>query len=131
MELSIPEVDVIEPNTVPLDTFVVQSFQFLGNTQFTDAELTALVENYTGQILSYLDLIEVNQVITQFYVEQGYITSGAVIRSDQLTNGIAIVQIVEGQVDEIVVTGTERLRPSYVRSLPASFANVSLEFGQN
>nr|WP_275415711.1 POTRA domain-containing protein [Leptolyngbya sp. CCY15150] len=114
-----------------MDTFVAQSFQFLGNTQFTDAELTALVENYTGQILSYLDLIEVNQVITQFYVEQGYITSGAVIRSDQLTNGIAIVQIVEGQVDEIVVTGTERLRPSYVRSLPASFANVSLEFGQN
>lgn len=116
VDLNIPEIDVIEPDAVPSDTFVVQSFQFLGNTQFTDAELAALLENYTGQVLSYLDLIEVTQAITRFYVEQGYITSSAVIRSDRLADGIAVVQVVEGQVDEIVVTGTERLRPSYVRS---------------
>jgi hemolysin activation/secretion protein len=116
IDLEIPTVDDRLTEPLPADTFFIQRFEFLGNTRFSDADFEPLVAPYVGRSLDLVDLTQISQIITRFYVDQGYITTGAVIRSEALPQGIAIVQIVEGRVDDIVVTGTERLRPGYVRS---------------
>jgi hemolysin activation/secretion protein len=64
----------------------------------------------------FAELLQVRSAITQRYVDQGYVTSGAFIPSGQLIEGgVVTIQVVEGKLAEIQVKGNKRLRTSYVR----------------
>jgi hemolysin activation/secretion protein len=57
--------------------------------------------------------------ITQLYVKNGYISSGAYIPGNQsfdAQGGTVEIKVVEGRVEDIVVTGTKRLDPNYIKS---------------
>ncbi|MEO1352960.1 MAG: ShlB/FhaC/HecB family hemolysin secretion/activation protein [Cyanobacteria bacterium J06635_15] len=120
-----PELDIPEPPTTPEFTPIersvyVSEFRFLGNTVFSDAELTAIAEPYTNRNVSFAELLELRSQITNLYVERGYTTSGAFIPIEENQNldvdaaSIAI-QILEGQVEELQVLGDSRLE-TYVRA---------------
>lgn len=49
------------------------------------------------------------------YVDQGYVTSGVIIPPQTIKGGVVVIQVVEGTLEKIHVTGTRRLNPSYVR----------------
>ena len=53
--------------------------------------------------------------MTVAYVERGYITSGAVLPDQRVSDGLVLFRIVEGAVTRIDVTGTKALDPDYVR----------------
>ncbi|WP_187329449.1 ShlB/FhaC/HecB family hemolysin secretion/activation protein [Halomicronema hongdechloris] len=79
-----------------------------------------LLENET-QTVNLPQLINVANGITQLYVDQGYITSQAIPPNrdnfpDVSENGIVYLQVIEGQLGEINIQGTEHLQESYVRS---------------
>lgn len=54
--------------------------------------------------------------ITQLYVDKGYITSGAFIPTQKLQEGVIEIRVVEGELEDIKISGTRRLNPDYVRS---------------
>ena len=55
--------------------------------------------------------------LSNLYLNNGYITSGAFIPNNQdLDDGIVTIQVVEGDVSEIAIKGLNRLRSGYVRS---------------
>jgi len=54
--------------------------------------------------------------VAQLYIDQGYITSGALIPPQTFRGGVVRIQVVEGRVEVIGVTGTRRLSRRYVRS---------------
>ncbi len=60
--------------------------------------------------------MQVRTAITQAYVDRGYITSGAFIPPQTLTEGVVKIEVIEGSVEEINITGNRRLRPVYIRS---------------
>jgi len=68
--------------------------------------------------LSFEQLLRARAAITQLYLNCGYITSGAILPpqtpADQ--NNIVTIQVVEGSLELINVTGTDQLNSSYVRS---------------
>jgi len=68
--------------------------------------------------LTFEQLLRARAAITQLYLNCGYITSGAILPpqtpADQ--NNIVTLQVVEGSLELINVTGTDRLNSSYVRS---------------
>jgi hemolysin activation/secretion protein len=54
--------------------------------------------------------------ITQLYIEQGYLTSNAILPAQRLDQGIVQIEVLEGTLDSISVDGLKRLNESYVTS---------------
>jgi hemolysin activation/secretion protein len=103
------------PSNVP-GTFTVERFEFEGNTAFSDEQLAEVTKQFTGRALTFAELLQARSAVTDLYVRNGYITSGAFIPPQTLTGGAIKIQVVEGRVEEIQVTGTGRLNRNYVRS---------------
>jgi len=102
-----------------LGTIKVDRFEFEGNTAFSDRELAEVTQQFAGREITFAELIAAEAAVTQKYVAAGYINSGAVIPANQSfprEGGVVKIRIVEGGLDEIVITGNRRLNSNYVRS---------------
>lgn len=98
-------------------TVTVQAFTFEGNTVFTDEELAAVIPpDLIGEPITVTELFDARSAVTQAYLDAGYATSGAFIPPQQITEGVVVVQVVEGELVEIQVDGNERLNDSYIAS---------------
>ncbi|AFZ25760.1 hemolysin activation/secretion protein [Cylindrospermum stagnale PCC 7417] len=100
-------------------TIRVERFEFEGNTAFSDRLLAEVTKALIGREITFAELIEAETAITQKYVAEGYVNSGAVISANQTflrEGGVVKIQIIEGELSEIQIVGTRRLNPNYVRS---------------
>ncbi|MCG8365049.1 MAG: ShlB/FhaC/HecB family hemolysin secretion/activation protein [Pseudanabaenales cyanobacterium] len=96
--------------------FSVSQIEVLGSTVL-QAQIAALVKPYENRDVAFDDLIELRSAITQLYIEDGYITSGAFLPINQdLSDGVVQIQVVEGELEQISITGLKRLRRGYVRN---------------
>lgn len=119
--LEIPSNTPTAPNSSSNELINVKKIEVLGNTVLKDEinELVKKYENCSEQTCSvpFEDLVQIRSSITQLYVENGYITSGAFILNNQpLESGIIEIQVVEGVLEEIEISGLNRLQKKYVRS---------------
>jgi len=111
----LPEPEV--PTRVP-HSITIYHFDFEGNTAFSDEELAEITAPYTNEPITFVELLEAERAVTKHYIEAGYINSGAVIPADQtlsVEGAVVKIQIIEGGVEAIKVTGTQRLHSNYVR----------------
>jgi hemolysin activation/secretion protein len=98
-------------------SITVQQFQFVGNTAFSQRELNSAIANFTNKPITFAELLQAANQITQLYVQKGYITSGAYIPSQEFRSGIIKIQVVEGSLEDIQVNVIKgRLNSNYVRS---------------
>ena len=98
-------------------SIVVEQFQFAGNTVFSQAELEAAIANFTNQPISFAQLVQAANAITELYVAKGYITSGAYVPEQNLDSGIVQIQIIEGSLAEIEVNVVKgRLQENYIKN---------------
>ena len=65
--------------------------------------------------ISFEDLLELRSAITQLYIENYYITSGAFLPVNQVLEEVVRIQIVEGELEDIEIIGLNRLQSGYVR----------------
>ena len=105
-----------EPPSPGPSTIRVDRFEVIGSTVFSAEELAEVTEPFTDRDLTFAELLQARSAVTQLYVDRGYVTSGAVIPPQTLTNGVVQIQVIEGSLEEINVAGTRRLRSAYVRS---------------
>ena len=104
------------PSNSTTELIVVKKFEIIGNSAFSDRELENITKPYTNKSISIIELFEVRTKITDLYVERGYITSGAYLPEQDLQTGTVKIQIIEGGLDEIKVTGLRRLNAGYIQS---------------
>jgi hemolysin activation/secretion protein len=104
----------VDPGDVP-DTITVERFEVTGSTVFKPEQFAELLKSYTGRPITLAELFQARAAVTDFYVGKGYITSGAYIPPQKLEGGVVEIRVVEGGLEDIKVTGTNRLKPSYVR----------------
>ena len=86
-----------------------------GNTAFSDADLATATAPYTNRTLTTEDLERLRLELTLLYVNKGYITSGAIIPDQDVTNGVINIQIIEGRLSKIDVEGHNWFRAGYLR----------------
>ncbi|AFZ61387.1 MULTISPECIES: ShlB/FhaC/HecB family hemolysin secretion/activation protein [Anabaena] len=111
------------------ESIVVKKFEFKGNTAFTQEQLAAETQKFTDGEITFAQLLEVEATVNQLYIKgcksessadkPCYINSGAVIPANQNLveqNGVVQVQIIEGKIEDIRISGTQRLNPDYIRS---------------
>ncbi|MDB9527536.1 ShlB/FhaC/HecB family hemolysin secretion/activation protein [Oscillatoria sp. CS-180] len=106
------------PETLPIEspeTIVVERFEVLGSTIFSDAELEDALRSYTQRPITFSELLDARSVVTQLYLDAGYATSGAFIPAEQIVNdGEVTIAVIEGAVAAIEIQGLTRLREEYV-----------------
>ena len=123
-----PDPEAVEqPESEVPAPIIVQGFEVVGSTVFSAEELAAVTQPFTQRPISLPELFQARSAITQLYIDRGYITSGAYIPPQTLQDGRVIIQVVEGSLEEIVVTGTQRLRPDYLRKRLAIAARPPLQ----
>ena len=98
----------------------VKRFVFKGNTVFSNKQLEAVVAPYTVREITFAELLSARAAITKLYVDRGYISSGAFFpvtenQAVQASGAVVTIQIVEGKLEGINVSGSSRLR-LYIRS---------------
>ncbi|WP_208099036.1 ShlB/FhaC/HecB family hemolysin secretion/activation protein [Nostoc sp. 106C] len=103
------------PDKLP-ETIIVDRFEVVGSTVFSQEELAQATAEFTKRPISLAEIFQARSKITDLYVKKGYITSGAYIPPQTIKSGVVRIQVVEGKLEEIQVTGTQRLNPNYVRS---------------
>lgn len=95
--------------------FSPATIRVVGSTVLQD-KIAQIVACYEGQSITLTDLFNLRSQITQLYINNGYITSGAFIPSGQIVEQSVQVQVVEGGLEAVQVNGLSRLREGYVRS---------------
>ncbi|WP_199336657.1 ShlB/FhaC/HecB family hemolysin secretion/activation protein [Oscillatoria sp. FACHB-1407] len=110
----VPLPEPVAPPTTDEDRLFVREFEIIGNTVFTPDELATVTAPYANRSLTFAELLEVRSAITQLYVDRGYINSGAYIPPQTPVDGVLRIEVVEGEIEQFNITGTRRLRPSYV-----------------
>ena len=104
-----------EATPLPRARFFIKKLQVEGNTILHD-EIAALTQPYENREATFEDLLQLRSAITQLYITNGYITSGALLPPQHLDTGIIKIKVVEGDVERIEVGGLRRLRSGYVTS---------------
>ena len=94
---------------------LVREFRFEGNTAFSQAELAKVTEPYTNRVISSEELEDARRAVTVYYINHGYVNSGAVIPDQDPKQGVVTIRIVEGELSGIEVHGNKWLRDSYIR----------------
>lgn len=98
--------------------FFIRDIKVIGNTVL-QSEIKKIVKDsqLKYRTATFEDLVCLRSRITQLYLDKGYVTSGAFLANNQdLTKGIVTIQVVEGELEDIVITGLGHLRQSYLRS---------------
>ncbi len=93
----------------------VREIRLAGNQAVSDAELRKITDAYQGRWVSVLELHELRQKLSLLYLEKGYINSGALIPDQEITDGVVLVQLIEGILGDIRVIGNEHLSESFLR----------------
>lgn len=94
----------------------VHKVEITGITVLDKNRVDDITRHVVNTSVTLADLKRVADAITQLYVNEGYITSRAVLAPQEIIGGVVRIQAVEGRVQELEIKGTQRLRPGYVRS---------------
>jgi len=78
----------------------ITSFRFSGyESAVTEAELQAIVKSAVGQSLSYSQLENLTNKITNYLRFKGYFLAKAYLPRQEIVNGIVLITIIAGQVE--------------------------------
>jgi len=94
----------------------VQRIEVTGSTIFGEAEFKPIIESVEGRTVTIEELRSIADAISQLYLEQGYITSRAVLIEESLSGGVVEIRVIEGSLEEIQVEGTRWVEEDYIRS---------------
>jgi hemolysin activation/secretion protein len=107
------------PETLPTDETVqipIQRIEVVGSTVFTDEDFAPIVQPIAGQSVTLEQLRAIADQITQLYLNEGYITSRAVLVGQVIEQGVVQIRVVEGSLEAIEVEGNRRVNTDYIRS---------------
>ncbi len=96
-------------------TTLIDAVVFDGNTVVDDETLERIAAPFLGRALGVSELESLRDALTMVYVERGYATSGAELPAQMIERGGTLrVEIVEGRLAAVQVSGNEKIRDVYV-----------------
>ncbi len=117
---TLPRPDVIATEaTQPLSSrtqVFLKAVDLAGSTVFTLADIEPIVRAYLNRTVSAEELQQLRLALTQLYVDRGYINSGVIIPDQEVVDGTVRMQVIEGTLTDLQVTGTRWLQADYVRN---------------
>ena len=109
-------------------TIYVKAFEFTGNTVYDSDTLKRLIASFTGRKITADELEAARQSVTLFYVNHGYINSGAVLPDQDPKDGIIHMEIVEGRLTSVEIKGNNWFQTWWLRNEMRQAAGKPLNF---
>lgn len=97
--------------------FKLNGINLIGNHVYTTEQLKPIYQSQIGKTISVADLFAIVQNITNFYRNNGYIITFATLPPQKSKNGVVTVQVIEGYINNVSVTG----EPHNVKCLVEGF----------
>ncbi|MDD5228464.1 MAG: CHAT domain-containing protein, partial [Methylococcales bacterium] len=94
--------------------FDIVRIEFEGNTVLDEKLLHELAQPYEQHSVTPNELEDLRLKITQHYIDQGYVNSGAILTADAFKDSVLRFKMLEGHLDEIIIHGQEGLREGYI-----------------
>lgn len=112
----LPPLETPFPTELPTEGggILLRQVLFHGNTVITTEELEQVAAPYIGKNLKDLEIEELRRQLTQYYIDRGYVNSGALLNKDTPDKGVLTFRIVESKISRVEIRGLERLRAEYV-----------------
>ncbi|HEU5280898.1 MAG TPA: ShlB/FhaC/HecB family hemolysin secretion/activation protein [Gammaproteobacteria bacterium] len=88
--------------------FKLIKIELEGNKLFTTPQLQPLYQPSIGKEITVAELFKLVENITNYYRNNGYVISRAILPPQHVKGGIVKVQIIEGYLDQVSVIGTPR-----------------------
>ncbi|MEO5330565.1 MAG: BamA/TamA family outer membrane protein [Magnetococcus sp. YQC-5] len=98
-----------EQQQVMIKTIVVT-----GNTVLPDTAIQNVTAPYTNRLVALSELFELRDKLTRLYINKGYVTSGVVMKDQDVTDGRLVLNVVEGRLTDITVHGNQALRSNFI-----------------
>lgn len=118
-------INKVEQKVVPLSKeaekikFKLVKIIIEGNHVYSKNNLLPLYKNSLNKKISVLDLQNIVQDITNFYRNNGYILSQAILPPQNITQGVVHIKIIEGYISQVNVIGN----PKGAKSLIQAYGN--------
>jgi hemolysin activation/secretion protein len=113
--IDVPTEAVPEVEKVPYGPKVyVSEIRLTGFTVFTAEELKKITAPYENRVVSSSELEDLRVALTRYYIDNGYINSGAVLPDQQVVDGVINMVIVEGKLTDYEVVGNEHLSSNFL-----------------
>lgn len=123
------------PESIP-GSIKVGQFRFEGNRGLSDKQLEKAVAPFTGRYITPAELRQALDAINRLYLKSGYILSGVRVparlnqQRQSIDNAVITVEVVEAQVEQINVLGSNRLenylRPRLKRAISPALSEQRL-----
>ncbi len=114
-----PTLKTVAPITPPKETpstpggeaakkikFKLNAIVLEGNVRYSDDTLRTLYADKLHRVITVAELYEIVQAISNYYRNNGYIISRAILLPQHVKGGVVKIQIIEGFIDEVGVAGT-------------------------
>ena len=100
-------------------TFQLNGIILEGNRIYPTRVLRLLYQHQLKKTITVAQLFDIVQSITNFYRNNGYILSRAILPPQHVKNGIVRIQIIEGTIGKVTISG----HPRGTRCLITAYAN--------
>ncbi len=90
-----------------------------GNHVYSEHQLRSLYQHKLNTMITVAELQDIVQSITNFYRNNGYILSRAILPPQRVAKGIVHVRVIEGFIDKVYVVGN----PKGAKELIAAYGN--------
>lgn len=107
--LALAQVQTFKQNEIE-----VKKIDIRGNTVFSDSELEKITAPVEGQKITIERLFQIKNRIEQYYLDRGYISSGAFLPQQKIESGDIAIEVVEGSLAVIEIEGLSGLSEKYV-----------------
>ncbi len=97
-------------------SFLLKKIETNSSSILTPAEIQKVTSPYEGKKVKIADLLKVVKEINALYKQRGYITARAFLPPQNVKAGVVHVELVEGRVGRITVTGNKHTVAGYYSS---------------
>jgi len=125
-----PPPPITKPEKLPQLRVVVREIKVVGSTVFSAEELAKVTAPYLNREVTSEDLEALRMALTLHYINNGYVTSGAIIPDQTLKDGVLTIQIIEGKLSRIDVEGNRWFVPKYIQDRIALGAGPPLNINK-
>ncbi len=106
----------VTPEDIPAN-IVVEKFELVNYSDLLEeVKLKQVFAPYISRPISLVELLEVQRLLTELLVTEGYITTRAVIPPQTIKDLTVKIQIIPGTIEEIQINGLSQLQDNYIRS---------------
>ena len=122
--------DVAEsgPGNTP---FMVKRIEIVGNTVFDTVTLQALVAPVEGTNLTVAELNLQVSKITDYYREQGYLLTRAIVPAQSIRDGVVRVQVIEATYGNVILNNTSKISDPLLQSALSSLQSDNIINGNS